>query len=387
MAIEITANTGNIPVSVSTEYDVSDEQIVIETPPESVESSNSDYDDDSLTSDCEESEVIEDIEIVGAPYTRNDPYVKKEKPAREITYGTTQVAQMLGVTPQTVRNYIKDYNEYLEIEIVQAGSTERAQFTKSDVETLRELMRVKEENNYTTDQMREYIADPKHVGYVPESKKMDKTVELLIETVRRMLLENTQTCTNLIASQDNTYSKAVEELSAIVQNQNEQIEGLKGALEEQRKSIDSLTHGTTELQKREISMIEAKSQETIASIKSENNVKLKELEQQKDAEIKLLKEQKESEIAALTKEKSLKIDELETDIIRLKNEISKSQSSIDSLSDKNAALQKAAKDNTDKAESDNAMIAMLSKKNEELYAELKELKEGASKRKKLFGIF
>lgn len=350
-----TFGTINIPVNVSSEYDVDDNSEKATEAP----STAFDEDIDTITNI---NEIIKnsdyEYEIEGAPYTRNNPFNKKERPVKEITYGTTQVAQMLGVTPQTIRNYIKDYNEFLGIDIVQAGSTERAQFTREDVEILREVMKVKDENNFTTDQMLAYMSDPNHVGYVPESKKYDKAVEMLITTVSKMLEESNQKYLGIINQQDQQYTKSVGELSEMVQKQSTQINEMKDAFENQQRAIDNM----------------------LANSKDETQKRLEEIESRNSEAISQLEKEKAGKIRALNDEKLALKNQLEQKIGELNKEIQEQKNQNSDLKEKN-------KDHTQKEENLETKISDLAMQNEILQKEIDELRALQNKRKKFLGIF
>lgn len=287
----------------------------------------------------EEIERLTEVELIGVPYTRNNPYAP-QKEAKEITFGTTQVAQMLGITAQTVRNYIDDYNDYLNISIVSAGSTRRAMFTRNDIEKLRQLMKVKDENNYTTEQMREYLGNPNHVGAEPENRQVDKAVELLIETVKNLLEESNKNYCARIEQQDQQYGESINALNDVIKQQNTQIADLKSAMEKQSGAIEELKEASSASHEREISSLKQQHDEEIDRITKANNEN---------------KRVTEEVISSLTAQN----EELQSKLAEQEEQVNKEKEAVEKLASDNEAMNER----------------------------IKELEALATKKKKFLGIF
>lgn len=200
--------------------------------------------------------VIDEEDVVGAPYTsgqfRREQRMNSSIPP-ELKYGSSEIAKMLGVTEQTVRNYCNSYAEFIGITQTDSSSSNynRWKLTKEQIEHLRYIIQTKDENKFTTEQMRAYLANPDHsMGAVPESQRLDQAFSLLrqdIHEIVRQAILDSQKELNERAIEDNAHQ--VDEMRKIIEEQKVLIESLnknlENAAEEMHKTLNEVSHPAT----------------------------------------------------------------------------------------------------------------------------------------------
>ena len=199
----------------------------------------------------DESEIHSSIE--GMPYSREfqgNPRTKNKKAMSEITFGTEHVAKELGVSAQAIRNYVEDYNEFLDIEFSPTG---RRIFRLEQIEKLRNIMQVKEERGYTTARMKAYLRDPDNEKKVasPEERmeemfgKMQLAMQQsMMESMRTFAGELLENNTKLLEMRESMSAQIVDELKEQVIDQGKALSELLDLVKSQsmddRKYEESL---------------------------------------------------------------------------------------------------------------------------------------------------
>lgn len=86
--------------------------------------------------------------------TEDEEYVDKNKEIRgePLFYTTTQVSEMVGVEPSTIRFWSKRFEDLLDIEI----SNRNKQYKKSDIEKLKFIKKLAKEDGMTLQQIEDY---------------------------------------------------------------------------------------------------------------------------------------------------------------------------------------------------------------------------------------
>lgn len=199
----------------------------------------------AVTIEKDEIEKVQpdDTDIVGGPYSRetykpSNPRKINEDTYKNVTVSTQYVARVLNVTEQTVRNYCRDFADYLNIETTGAG---RMRFTNDDIEHLRHIMRLKDENNFTMDQLKEYLANPDNYSRLPETERLDMFASQLEERVLALITKQlSSTTAALIESNDKSRKQENEQITKLMEAFNEQSAELK-QLKDEMDKIDSIS--------------------------------------------------------------------------------------------------------------------------------------------------
>ena len=172
---------------------------------------------------------IDDVE--GAPYQRKEPGKQKRGAVvdyasvpEDMLFGTEYVAAVLGVSTQAVRNYTNDYEEYLQIRKRPKG---QRRFTHEDIAKLQQLLKVKDENNFTTEQMKEYLKNPHKLELVPEDKKLEAVLDIIqknmVENMRTMLAEVMENSTLLLKEKETENQENINLLTEQMKKQDSAI--------------------------------------------------------------------------------------------------------------------------------------------------------------------
>lgn len=180
---------------------------------------------------------VEASEVIGGAYTREtynaaNPRKHTEMTMKNITVTTQYVAKALNVTEQTVRNYCKELSGYFNIEITGSG---RMRFTQKDIDDLRYVMKLKEMNNFTMEQLRQYLLEGSYAS-LPETKRLDAYAQNLEEKVLQLIADKLNTTTLLLQEQNDTRKEESENIQRILL-----------AFEQQSKDIEELKQNITEI--------------------------------------------------------------------------------------------------------------------------------------------
>lgn len=189
-------------------------------------------------------------EVIGGAYSRetynaSSPRKRTESSMSNIKVTTQTVAKALNVTEQTVRNYCKELSDYFNIEVTGSG---RLRFTKKDIEDLRYVMKLKELNNFTMEQLKQYLLED-HYAAVSETKRLDRYAQNLEEKVLQLLADKLNSTTLLLQEQNDSRKQEQENMQRILsafEQQNKDIEELKkniSEINEISKRIDDVNSG------------------------------------------------------------------------------------------------------------------------------------------------
>ena len=84
----------------------------------------------------------------------NDESIETSQVVGEPLFSTFEIADELGITPQTIRNYIGYFKDFLNVERDERGHTH---FTTQDVETLKLILDLRRDKKLTKEKIREYL--------------------------------------------------------------------------------------------------------------------------------------------------------------------------------------------------------------------------------------
>lgn len=243
-----------------------------------------------------EPEVIripeEETSIEGLPFSReNKGRPVKAKEEKELLYGTEKVAQILGTTTQTIRNYCDDYDFYLNIEKTNAGAR---RFRYEDIEKLRYILKTKDEKQLTKEEMQMFLKDSEY--FKKQKPYSDKeAMQVIVEEIMDKMTK--QFSTNMEIMMKNT----MEMSQKMLEDKNSQsqvlMDKLNERLEKQEKTLEEL------VDKLKNSSVESEAKEMQHADQIDNLMKM-------------IKE-KEKEVEQLQKEandKDLQIKELQNNI-------------------------------------------------------------------------
>lgn len=193
--------------------------------------------------DEEEPEVIkaESVEIYTPPLTDED--LKGMGSMENIRYKSGDVAKMLGISDQVVRNYAEQYDSILHVEKTATG---HRRFSEENIEQLKLIIQLKHERGLTTEQTIEFFqSQDKPLSSLTTEMKFDVLLQLISERVNTAVtaaLENHISIEKnqqlLIEQYDRSLednSNLIEALTEIIEKQNEQIENQRLIIEDMKR--------------------------------------------------------------------------------------------------------------------------------------------------------
>lgn len=125
--------------------------------------------------------------IIDVDYKDYAENLEKEKQkiinGEPLFYTTSQVAQMLGVEPSKVRFYTKRFDKLLDIEL----SNRNRQYKKTDIEKLKFIIKLKNEDGLTLQQIEDYCSKKGFNMQNIEQGIVDSTNPLAIKTIMSAL--------------------------------------------------------------------------------------------------------------------------------------------------------------------------------------------------------
>lgn len=201
------------------------------------------YDDTSvIIEEVTEKVIPESSDIIGGSYRRetykpSNPRKLNDESLKNVTVSTQHVARVLNVTEQTIRNYCRDFSDFLNIETTGAG---RMRFTNDDIEHIRYIMRLKDENNFTLEQLKEYLSSPDNYSRLPERERLDNFASQLEKQVLELISKKLSTTTALLEESSRAREedrKQMQELVEAFHHQSDELHELK----ENMKKIDTIS--------------------------------------------------------------------------------------------------------------------------------------------------
>lgn len=163
-----------------------------------------------------ENEDIEHFqgEIYEEPLT--DEQLKALGSENGVFYKIGEVAKMLGVSDQVLRNYCMWFDKFLNIQKTKGG---QRLFQKKDIENLRVIIKLKNERRFTNEQVTQFLegknpyeSNKKHED---DSSNANVLMEMIrgavVEAVAKALEENMKTTTLLLEDQKENYDQIIEQ--------------------------------------------------------------------------------------------------------------------------------------------------------------------------------
>mgnify|MGYP003291535726 CR=1 FL=1 len=223
--------------------------------------------------------------IEGGPYFRIDGRPIKKKKEHLVLYGTTDVAKMIGMSPQAIRNYCDYFEDYLQIPRKESG---HRSFTQEHVDRLRGLIEIKDKKNLTFEQLKEYLIRPEAFDIVPESQKlevaMEKMQELFENSLRAAISYISDSNIKLLEQKDAATAKVMSEVTEQLKKQDETITELLDVIKKERieehSEKDELLNETIKNLQDSLKERDAKIEEMIR-VTERQNCKITELEAKK----------------------------------------------------------------------------------------------------------
>lgn len=202
------------------------------------------YDNENDVQNADEMEKVipESSDIIGGSYSRetynpSNPRKNGGDALKNVTVSTQHVARVLNVTEQTIRNYCREFSDFLNIDMTGSG---RMRFTNDDIERLRYIMFLKDDNNFTMDQLKEYLSSPDNYSRLPERERLDKFASQIENKVLELISAKFSSTTSLLEENSRAHEedrKQMQELIDAFQKQSDELCQLK----EDMKKIDAIS--------------------------------------------------------------------------------------------------------------------------------------------------
>lgn len=181
--------------------------------------------------------IDKNVEVYDEPFT--DEELMALGSDKSVLYKTQDVANILGISTQTVRNYLETFEEYLDIEKTPGG---HRLYTAADIEKLRNIIKLRNERKLTMKQTLEFLQgedDPDVV--ISPDKRFEYLTKLLAQTVNNavqdVLNNNALAIEEKSSSALAEYKGIIEEMNAKLDEREAMIEKL---LEENKKYGEKL---------------------------------------------------------------------------------------------------------------------------------------------------
>lgn len=150
-----------------------------------------------------------------------------------IYYHTKDVAKLLHLKPQDIRNICKDFSEFLNIETLPSG---HRRFTLSDVNKIRSILELKSNNRYTTEQTKAALATEEGQIMIAhdEPERLKKLMEWTLEQMQLIVETKVD---EAISKQTSLLLESKEEKTLLI----EENEKKQKTIDELSNKLDSLT--------------------------------------------------------------------------------------------------------------------------------------------------
>ncbi len=221
----------------------------------------------------------------------NDESIETSQVVGEPLFSTFEVADELGITPQTIRNYIGYFKDFLNVERDERGHTH---FTTQDVETLKLILDLRRDKKLSKEKIREYLLNNGNitpiVGSQPKSQSNNSALskEMLssfAEYLNKLFMDslggfkgdindNFTSVKDLLGSMKETIKsqeELVKEQGNVIQNQKDEIKrlndvivSLKNITKDSKASIETIKSTTKSTQE----LIDTSKKEMIDAIAS-----------------------------------------------------------------------------------------------------------------------
>ena len=224
----------------------------------------------------------------------------------DLEVGTSTAAKSLGCTEQTIRNYCNDFQEFLDIRVVNG----RRKLTIKTLRKLDVIMRIKEERKYDREQMKAYLRhEGKESLIVTEEERLKLLSEMVSKRVIGDLLDKFK--------EDGGLLSLLSEQMIDVINEKISLDREKLKIDEMSEQIQS---SFDKLIKKEDEIKGLMDQLSLQKESENENdrLRLKKLEEQLEASRKEV-----SEYAAASEKKDEEIARLQSDIEQLRESSNK----------------------------------------------------------------
>lgn len=192
----------------------------------------------TFQNDNDSDQTIYTGEIVHEPIYDED-FIPEGK-----SYRTKQVAEMLGMPEQSVRNIASAFEEYLpKIERTESG---QRLFKKADIERLETIVRLKNEKNLTYPQIKELI-DKDTGKFILAKTEEEKTEALVTAITHRMSDEIKMMLSEQLKEIGLSQQKLLEASSHEKEQYLQHIELLENKLNERDKEIELMRNEISKL--------------------------------------------------------------------------------------------------------------------------------------------
>ena len=222
---------------------------------------------------------ISDIE--GIPYAREGGRPIRHKEKKEQLYGSTYVSKTLGLSPQAIRNYCDYFEDYLQIQ--KKESRHRA-FRYEDIERLRQLIKIKDEKNFTFEQLKEFINKPDNFEVIPESQRFESAIEKMEQVFETSLMKAISyvidSNSKLLEQKDAETAQLISGVSEQLKKQDDTIAQLIEIITDEKKSSDESLSKIIEQLQSTLSERDKRIEDLVKMVEQQNS-KIVELETKK----------------------------------------------------------------------------------------------------------
>ena len=179
-----------------------------------------------------------------------------------VKYRTKEVANILGVSEQTIRNNAAFFEPYLNIEKAESG---HRRYGRDSIDKLRLIFQLKKDKKFTNEQVIEYLqGDNLDYADLSPEKKLDIALSMITKTIQSVMED---TATSLLQSNEKMIEQQNNEYNENLRQNTELIKHLSEKLLEKDEFISSLRDDKDELLrqneefKKKINEMEKKSNE------------------------------------------------------------------------------------------------------------------------------
>lgn len=179
-----------------------------------------------------------------------------------VKYRTKEVANILGVSEQTIRNNATFFEPYLNIEKAESG---HRRYGRDSIDKLRLIFQLKKDKKFTNEQVIEYLqGDNLDYADLSPEKKLDIALSMITKTIQSVMED---TATSLLQSNEKMIEQQNNEYNENLRQNTELIKHLSEKLLEKDEFISSLRDDKDELLrqneefKKKINEMEKKSNE------------------------------------------------------------------------------------------------------------------------------
>ena len=179
-----------------------------------------------------------------------------------VKYRTKEVANILGVSEQTIRNNAAFFEPYLNIEKAESG---HRRYGRDSIDKLRLIFQLKKDKKFTNEQVIEYLqGDNLDYADLSPEKKLDialsmitKTIQSVIEDTATSLLQSNE---KMIEQQNNEYNENLRQNTELIKHLSEKLLEKDEFISSLRDDKDELLRQNEEFKKK-INEMEKKSNE------------------------------------------------------------------------------------------------------------------------------